>query len=69
MARNVQTVAGWRWRPIVVLIAGVQLERVADLRERLIDRALEQAARVEFVSGEAADLLDEHDGIGAWTRY
>jgi peptide subunit release factor 1 (eRF1) len=48
---------------------GVQLEPVPDLRERLIDRALEQAARVESVSGEAADLLAEHDGIGAWTRY
>lgn len=50
-------------------VCGAQLEPVPDLRERLIDRALEQAARVELVSGEAADLLGQYDGIGAWTRY
>jgi peptide subunit release factor 1 (eRF1) len=42
---------------------------ILDLRERLVDRALEQAARVELVSGEAAVLLNDHDGIAAWTRY
>jgi peptide subunit release factor 1 (eRF1) len=50
-------------------VCGVPLEPVSEMRERLIDNALEQAARVELVSGEAADLLEQHDGIGAWTRY
>jgi peptide subunit release factor 1 (eRF1) len=44
-------------------------ELISDTREWLMDRALEQAARVEIVSGEAAMLLDEHDGIGAWNRW
>ncbi len=44
-------------------------EPVSDTREWLMDRALEQAARVEIVSGEAATLLDEYDGIGAWNRW
>lgn len=40
-----------------------------DPRERLVDRALEQGARVKMLSGEAAARLLAHDGIGAWTRY
>jgi hypothetical protein len=42
---------------------------IRDLRERIIERALEQGARVEVVSGEAGALLCAHGLIGAWTRY
>jgi peptide subunit release factor 1 (eRF1) len=42
---------------------------VPDLRERAIERALEQGAGVERVSGMAAALLEEAGGFGAWTRY
>jgi hypothetical protein len=48
---------------------GAQTQAVTDLRERLVDRALEQGARVKMVSGEAAARLMAYDGIGAWTRY
>jgi peptide subunit release factor 1 (eRF1) len=48
---------------------GAQPEPLPDLRERLVERALEQAARIELVSGEAEALLMAHDGLGAWTRY
>lgn len=40
-----------------------------DLRERIVERALEEGARVEIVSGEAATALASHEGLGAWTRY
>jgi peptide subunit release factor 1 (eRF1) len=50
-------------------VCGAQPEPLPDLRERLVERALEQAARVELVSGEADALLMTHDGLGAWTRY
>jgi peptide subunit release factor 1 (eRF1) len=39
------------------------------LRERLLHRAHETGCAVEFVAGEAADLLAVHGGIGAWARY
>jgi peptide chain release factor subunit 1 len=42
---------------------------VEDFREALVTRALDQGARVESVSGDAATLLQLHGGIGAWTRY
>jgi hypothetical protein len=42
---------------------------VRDLRERIAERALDQGARVEVVSGEASARLLEHGGVGAWTRY
>lgn len=48
---------------------GVHLERVPDLAERAVERALEQDARVELVSGPAAVPLVERGGMGAWTRY
>ena len=48
---------------------GAPTEPVADLRGRVIERALDQGAKLEFVSGEAAALLAVHGGIGAWTRY
>ncbi|MGH2599556.1 MAG: hypothetical protein ACRDJ9_09230, partial [Dehalococcoidia bacterium] len=50
-------------------VCGTQTELLPDLRERLVERALEQAARVELVSGEAEALLMAHNGLGAWTRY
>jgi hypothetical protein len=42
---------------------------VAHLREPLVQQVLAQGARVEMVSGAAAARLDEHGGIGAWTRF
>jgi hypothetical protein len=48
---------------------GAQPVPLADLRERLVDRALEQGARVETVSGDAAAVLMAHDGLGGRTRY
>ncbi len=48
---------------------GAPTQAVPDLRERLIRRALDQGAKLEFVSGDAATLLATHGGIGAWTRY
>jgi peptide subunit release factor 1 (eRF1) len=48
---------------------GTKPDPLPDLRERLIDRALEQGARVETVYGDAAALLMVHGGLGAWTRY
>ena len=44
-------------------------EAIPNLRERLIERALDQGAKLEFVSGVAAVLLAGHGGIGASTRY
>jgi peptide subunit release factor 1 (eRF1) len=43
--------------------------RITDLRQRIVDRALEQGATVETVSGEAGAKLMKHGGLGAWTRY
>jgi peptide subunit release factor 1 (eRF1) len=45
------------------------LTMVRDLRERIAERALDQGARVEVVSGKASARLLERGGIGAWTRY
>jgi hypothetical protein len=36
---------------------------------QIIERAREQGARLEMVSGDAATLLEKHGGMGAWTRY
>jgi peptide subunit release factor 1 (eRF1) len=40
-----------------------------NLREALVRQALDQGARIETVSGNAAVRLGEHGGIGAWTRF
>lgn len=37
--------------------------------ERAVRQALAQGALVEFVSGAAAQALQPHGGIAAWTRY
>jgi peptide subunit release factor 1 (eRF1) len=42
---------------------------LANLREALVRQALDQSARIETVSGNAAGRLGEHGGIGAWTRF
>jgi peptide subunit release factor 1 (eRF1) len=42
---------------------------VLDLRERAVERALDQGALVETVSGDAAEELMAHGGMGAWVRY
>jgi hypothetical protein len=39
------------------------------LREALVRQALDQGARIESVSGKAAERLADHGGIGAWTRF
>jgi peptide subunit release factor 1 (eRF1) len=41
----------------------------ASLREAIVRQALEQDAKLEVVSGAAAARLQEHGGIGAWTRF
>jgi peptide subunit release factor 1 (eRF1) len=48
---------------------GVPTEPVPDLGESVIQRALDQGARVEIVSGDAAARLLTRGGLGAWTRY
>jgi len=48
---------------------GAATTGLGDLRERVVERALEQGARVETVSGDAASLLTLHGGLGALTRY
>jgi peptide chain release factor subunit 1 len=50
-------------------VCGTELVQLPDLRERLVDRALEQAAKVEIISGEAARMLMDRGGLGAWLRY
>lgn len=50
-------------------VCGATLDPVPSIRERAIASALDQGARVEVVAGEAADLLMEHGGMAAWTRY
>jgi hypothetical protein len=42
---------------------------LGDLRERVVDLAASQGARIELVAGEAAALLTSYGGIGAWTRH
>lgn len=48
---------------------GSALTDVDDLRERLVSDVLSQGGRVEFVAGEADELLMERGGVGAFTRY
>jgi hypothetical protein len=47
---------------------GERLRPADDLRDLAVRRAAAQGASVEVVSGEAADLLLERGGIGAWVR-
>jgi peptide subunit release factor 1 (eRF1) len=58
-------VAGFRDCPI----CNTPATRLGDLREYVVQRAVEQGARIETVSGDAAALLSVYDGLGAWTRY
>jgi hypothetical protein len=51
------------------LACGGPTNEVADVGECLLHRAHSQGARAEVVSGDAAKLLDEYGGVGAWTRY
>jgi peptide chain release factor subunit 1 len=50
-------------------LCGEATAAVVDLRERVVERALDQGAIVETVSGDAAVDLMERGGMGAWTRY
>jgi hypothetical protein len=58
-------VAGFRDCPVCT----TPTRRLGDLREYVVQRALDQGARIETVSGNAAALLSAYDGLGAWTRY
>jgi peptide subunit release factor 1 (eRF1) len=58
-------VAGFRDCPV----CNAPTRQLGDLREYVVQRAVEQGARIETVSGDAAALLLAHDGVGAWTRY
>lgn len=48
---------------------GMPTQALGDLRERVVDLAASQGARIELVAGEAAALLTGYGGIGAWTRH
>jgi hypothetical protein len=48
---------------------GTTTQIVPDLRERAVALALDDGARVDLVSGEAANLLAAHGGIGARIRW
>ncbi|MBI3972384.1 MAG: host attachment protein [Chloroflexi bacterium] len=50
-------------------VCGARAKPVADLRERVVERAAAQRARVEVVAGEAASRLLGRGGLAAWTRY
>jgi peptide subunit release factor 1 (eRF1) len=50
-------------------LCGGPLAELADLRERVFERALEQGARIESLAGPAAAKLAGWGGLGAWTRY
>jgi len=48
---------------------GGELTAVNDLGNRAVEGAIQQGARIELVTGEAAALLDDVGGLAAWTRY
>jgi peptide subunit release factor 1 (eRF1) len=48
---------------------GSAVAALTDLDERATERALAQGARVEVVSGDAADRLRGSGGLGAWVRW
>lgn len=50
-------------------VCGSETEPVIDLPERVTQRAIDQGARVEIMSGAAADILSTRGGLAAWTRY
>jgi hypothetical protein len=58
-------VAGFRDCPV----CNAPTSRLGDLREYIVQRAVEQGTRIETVSGDAAALLLAYEGLGAWTRY
>jgi peptide chain release factor subunit 1 len=50
-------------------VCGGEMQPVVDLGERATALAIARGARVEHVGGEAADVLREHGGYGAWARF
>ena len=50
-------------------LTGRYLEQHVVDAEDVVRLALDQAATVEQVSGDAADQLDKHGGVGARLRY
>jgi hypothetical protein len=48
---------------------GAATTPIADLREGAVEQAIDQGARVDIVSGAAADLLMARGGLGARTRH
>jgi peptide subunit release factor 1 (eRF1) len=50
-------------------VCGAVVTPLEDLREAIVERAVDQGSRIEGVGGEAAAILLERGGIGAWTRH
>lgn len=48
---------------------GGELITINDLGNRAVEQAIQEGARIELVTGEAAALLDEMGGLAAWTRF
>jgi peptide subunit release factor 1 (eRF1) len=48
---------------------GGETQPLSSLHEAVVERALAQGAKIETVSGVAAARLEEHEGVGAWTRF
>jgi peptide subunit release factor 1 (eRF1) len=48
---------------------GSQIEKVVDLRERIVSEVLDQSGRIEIVEGPAAEMLGRHGGVGAFLRF
>jgi peptide subunit release factor 1 (eRF1) len=48
---------------------GVEGQPLVSLHEAIVEQALAQKTKIETVSGPAAARLEEHGGIGAWTRF
>jgi protein required for attachment to host cells len=48
---------------------GAELTPVPDLRSAAVEAAIAQGARVDFLHGDAAVMLNEHGVAGAWMWY
>ena len=70
-SQGVECTACHRLLPITALcpVCGAEVTRVDDLQEAMVERALDQGARVETVVDDAASQLSLVGGLAAWTRY
>lgn len=50
-------------------VCGAALTPIQDMREEVVSAARGMGATVEFVDGQAGDLLMEQDGLAAWTYF